>query len=59
MKELFEVLQQFFVGAAYTIFAVGCVLWFTWPGANYYTFMVSLIMATLFLILSLVSTLAR
>ena len=33
-KEVLEILKQLFVGASYTVFAVGVALIYTWPSAS-------------------------
>jgi len=33
-KEILELLKQLFIGAAYTVFAVGVALFYTWPAAT-------------------------
>jgi hypothetical protein len=59
MKEAFEALKQFFVGAAYSVFAVGCVLAIMSDAVTYFTFFAALIFSTLLLILSWVCAMAE
>jgi hypothetical protein len=59
MDEAFEVLKQFFVGAAYSVFAVGCALAVISESVTYTTFFAALISATLLLILSWLCAIAE
>jgi hypothetical protein len=59
MNEAFDLLKQFFLGAAYSVFAVGCALAVIAEGVTYATFFAALILATLLLILSWVCAMAE
>ena len=58
MAEAFEILKQFFVGASYSVFAVGCVLAIVSDQVNYLTFFTSFMFALFFLIFSWVCAMA-
>jgi hypothetical protein len=58
MREAFDIVKNFFLGAAYTVFAVGCVLAVLSAEFNYLTFFASFIFALLLLILSWASAMA-
>ena len=58
MNEAFRVLKDFFVGAAYSVFAVGCVLAVVSENVSYYTFFATFIFAVLLLILGWVCAMA-
>ncbi len=58
MKEAFEVLKHFFVGAAYSVFAVGCVLAVVSEDVTYLMFFASFIFALFLLILGWVCAMA-
>jgi uncharacterized membrane protein len=58
MKAAFDALKHFFVGASYSVFAVGCVLAVVSDEFSYATFFASFLFAVLLLILGWVSALA-
>ncbi len=58
MKEAFDVLKHFFVGAGYSVFAVGCVLAVISEDFAYLTFFASFIFALLLLTLGWICALA-
>jgi hypothetical protein len=58
VKEAFDVLTQFFVGAAYSVFAVGCVLAVISDDVAYLTVVAAFIFSTLLLILGWVCAMA-
>jgi len=45
MNEAFSALRDFFVGAAYTVFAAGCVLTVVANQVTYFAFVIALIFA--------------
>ena len=58
MNEAFDLLKQFFLGAAYSVFAVGCALAVLSESVTYAAFFAALIFATLLLKLSWVCAMA-
>ena len=58
MREAFSALRDFFIGASYTVFAVGCVLAVLTDQTTYLTFFVSFISGILLLMLGWVRALA-
>jgi hypothetical protein len=58
MKEAFEVLRQFFVGASYGVFTVGCALSYIKGEFSYFSFFGAFILAILLLTLSWVAAMA-
>jgi hypothetical protein len=58
MKEAFDIIQNFFLGKAYTVFAVGCMLAVLYAEFSHPTFFAAFIFALLLLILSWASAMA-
>ena len=59
MDEAFQVLRQFFVGASYSVFAVGCALAVISGDLTYYSFVGAFIFALLLLISAWIAALAE
>jgi len=58
MKEAFETLREFFVGAGYSVFAAGCVLAVLSDQVSYLTIISAFIFSILLITLSWVSAMA-
>ena len=59
MNEASDLLKQFFVGAAYSVFAVGCALAVLSESVTYATFLAAFVFSILLLILSWVCAMAE
>ena len=53
-KEILEILKQIFIGASYTVFAVGVALFYTWPDATLKTIAAAFISTVALFICSVV-----
>jgi hypothetical protein len=58
MKEAFETLREFFVGAGYSVFAAGCVLAVLSDQFSYLTFSSAFVFSLLLIILGWVTAMA-